>query len=67
MISYLPSLPDGYEDNAKCQCENCGTISEAWELFDIENFHKVFKAGAIVPAGVCDCGGLSFLLFRKED
>lgn len=53
MFTYLPRLPDNADDLSKCECDCCGATCEAWECEPIEDFHKVFKAGATVPAGSC--------------
>jgi hypothetical protein len=63
MLTYLPKLPDDAPDNAPCECEECGVVSEAWELNSIEDFHRHMYAGDTVPAGQCPkCDGFAYLL-----
>lgn len=64
MITFLPKLPDNVDDLARCECDACGTVCEAWECKPIEEFHKKIKVGDEVPAGQCpNCAsGLAFLI-----
>ena len=63
MLTFLPRLPDDANDNANCECEECGAIVEACSLAPIEDFHRHMYAGDTVPAGQCpECDGFAYLL-----
>lgn len=68
MLTFLPKLPEDIEDNARCECDSCDRVMEAWECNPIEEFHKKMKVGDLVPAGECPyCGGLAYLMEDDDE
>jgi hypothetical protein len=53
MISIKFKVPPDCETSAACECDDCGSELEIWELRPIINPQKKMHMGDVVPAGQC--------------
>lgn len=52
-VSMKFQIPDDFDVNTKCECDECGVELEIWECNPIVNPHRNLMIGDIVPAGGC--------------